>query len=104
MVAYFGLDEEIGPISFYDSTGKNEQLLVKPYSEETARKIDKNVHDLIRNAYNRTTKILLEHADELESLTRLLIKKEVVEEDELKKILGKRNDERPVSSTKKVKT
>lgn len=104
MVAYFGLDEEIGPISFYDSTGKNEQLLVKPYSEETARKIDKKVHDMIRDAYDRTTKILLEHADELESLTRLLIKKEVVEEDELKKILGKRNDERPVSSTKKVKT
>ncbi|MEL4455639.1 ATP-dependent zinc metalloprotease FtsH [Lutimonas vermicola] len=104
MVAYFGLDEEIGPISFYDSTGKNEQLLVKPYSEETARKIDKNVRDLICKAYDRTTKILLEHADELEKLTRLLIKKEVVEENELKKILGKRNDKRPVSSTKKVKT
>jgi cell division protease FtsH len=103
MVAYFGLDEEIGPISFYDSTGKSEQLLVKPYSEDTAKKIDKQVHNLIRVAYDRTTKILLDHSDELEKLTRLLIKKEVVEENELKEILGKRNDRTPISSIDKVK-
>ena len=102
MVAYFGLDEEIGPISFYDSTGKSEQLLVKPYSEDTAKKIDKEVHKLIRDAYDRTTKILLDHSDELEKLTRLLIKKEVVEENELKEILGKRNGSFIISSSDKV--
>lgn len=102
MVAYFGLDEEIGPISFYDSTGKSEQLLVKPYSEDTAKKIDTEVHKLIRDAYDRTTKILLEHADELEKLTRLLIKKEVVEENELKEILGKRNGSFIISPSDKV--
>ncbi|MGB5321175.1 MAG: peptidase M41, partial [Lutimonas sp.] len=102
MVAYFGLDEKIGPISFYDSTGKNEQLLVKPYSEDTARKIDKEVHDLIHKAYERTIKILMEHTDELEKLTRLLIKKEVVEEHELKEILGKRNDRVTISANDKV--
>ena len=92
MVAYFGLDEEIGPISFYDSTGKNEQLLVKPYSEDTAQKIDKEVRNLINSAYERTRDILIEHRDELEKLTRLLIKQEVVEKEELEGILGKRND------------
>ena len=91
MVAYFGLNEEIGPVSFYDSMGKNEQLLVKPYSEDTAQKIDKEVRDLIGSAYKRTKQILLDHRNELEQLTALLIKKEVVEKDELEKILGKRN-------------
>lgn len=91
MVAYLGLDEEIGPVSFYDSTGKNEQLLVKPYSEDTAQKIDREVHHLISSAYERTREILLEHREELEELTALLIKKEVVEKDDLVKILGKRN-------------
>jgi cell division protease FtsH len=91
MVAYFGLDEEIGPVSFYDSTGKNEQLLVKPYSEDTAQKIDKEVRELIGSAYKRTKQILLDHKNELEELTALLIKKEVVEKDELERILGKRN-------------
>jgi cell division protease FtsH len=92
MVAYFGLDEEIGPISFYDSTGKNEQLLVKPYSEDTAQKIDKEVRNLINSAYERTRELLVEHRDELEKLTRLLIKQEVVEKEELEGILGKRNN------------
>jgi AFG3 family protein len=91
MVAYFGLDEEIGPVSFYDSTGKNEQLLVKPYSEDTAQKIDNEVRELIGSAYKRTKQILLDHKNELEELTALLIKKEVVEKDELERILGKRN-------------
>lgn len=92
MVAYLGLDEEIGPISFYDSTGKNEQLLVKPYSEDTAQKIDKEVRDLINSAYERTRELLVEHRDELEKLTRLLIKQEVVEKEELEGILGKRKN------------
>ena len=92
MVAYFGLDEEIGPISYYDSTGRNEQLLVKPYSEHLAQKIDEEVHALITEAYERTKALLLEHRDEMEGLTRLLIRKEVGEKEELEEILGKRNN------------
>ena len=91
MVAYYGLDEDIGPISFYDSTGKNEQMLVKPYSEDMAQRIDKEVHDLVTSAYERTKELLQEHRDELEALTQLLIKKEVVGKEDLEAIMGKRN-------------
>lgn len=91
MVAFLGLDEEIGPLSYYDSTGKNEQMLVKPYSEEMAQRIDREVHQLVTSAYERTRELLLEHRDELEALTRLLIKKEVVDKEDLEEILGKRN-------------
>ncbi len=91
MVAFLGLDEEIGPISYYDSTGKNEQMLVKPYSEEMAQSIDREVHQLITSAYERTKELLLEHSNELEALKRLLIKKEVVDKEDLEEIMGKRN-------------
>ena len=91
MVSYYGLDKEIGPISFYDSTGRNESLLVKPYSEKMAELLDKKVQDLVNSAYQTTKKILREHQQELIKLAQLLLKKEVVEQEDLEKILGKRS-------------
>lgn len=93
MVAIYGLDKEIGPLSYYDSTGQNERILSKPYSENMAELIDKKVHDLIATAYERTKKILVDHKAELTALAQLLLKKEVVEKSDLEKILGKRNTE-----------
>ena len=91
MVAYYGLGEEIGPMSFYDSTGENERLFGKPYSENMAQLIDKEVQDLIATAYQRTKNLLLKHRSQLEKLAQLLLKKEVVYKDDLEEILGKRN-------------
>lgn len=90
MVAYYGLGDQVGPMSFYDSTGENERLLGKPYSENMAEIIDKEVQLLINNAYERTKKLLLEHKAELESLGKLLLKKEVVYLEDLESVLGKR--------------
>jgi cell division protease FtsH len=90
MVAYYGLDKEIGPISFYDSTGQNERMFGKPYSENMAKLIDKEVQDLILTAYANTKKLLLEHKEELKKLAQLLLKQEVVDQEDLESILGKR--------------
>ena len=90
MVSYYGLDEEIGPISFYDSSGQNERMLGKPYSEEMAKLIDKEVQNLITTAYERTKNLLSKHIDELKKLAQLLLKQEVVEKEELEALLGKR--------------
>ncbi|RTE55584.1 ATP-dependent metallopeptidase FtsH/Yme1/Tma family protein [Arenibacter aquaticus] len=90
MVAYYGLDNEIGPISFYDSTGQNDRLIGKPYSEDMARKIDKEVQALVTVAYEKTKNILLDHKDQLENLAQLLLQKEVVDLEDLESILGKR--------------
>ena len=98
MVAYYGLDEEIGPISFYDSSGQNERLLGKPYSENMAQQIDKEVKELVTTAYERTKNLLLEHRDELEKLAQLLLKQEVVEKEDLEEILGKRGIKELVKS------
>ncbi|QFZ53550.1 ATP-dependent zinc metalloprotease FtsH [Oceanihabitans sp. IOP_32] len=90
MVAYYGLDKTIGPLSYYDSKGEYQGLLGKPYSEHTAKLIDNRVHDLINESYNRTFELLEKHKDELEKLAQLLLEKEVVYKEDLVGILGKR--------------
>ena len=93
MVAYYGLNDEIGPISFYDSSGQNDRILGKPYSEDMAKLIDQNVQNLVTAAYERTKKVLLKHRDELKKLAQLLLKEEVVEKESLERLLGKREIE-----------
>jgi cell division protease FtsH len=90
MVAYYGLDKTIGPLSFYDSVGDYEPLLGKPYSEHTAKLIDNEVKNLINESYKRTFDLLEKHKDELEKLAQMLLQKEVVYEEDLELIMGKR--------------
>jgi len=98
MVTYYGLDEEIGPMSFYDSTGENQRFLGKPYSEKMAELIDKEVQDLIVSSYEKVINLLKDHQNELENLAQLLLKKEVVYLDDLEQILGKRIKEIPMKA------
>ncbi len=86
IVAYYGLNEEIGNISFYDSTGRNENAFTKPYSEETARRIDHEVSKLVEAAYQKTKKLLTEHREELNKLAALLLEKEVVLKKDLEEL------------------
>ena len=90
MIAYYGLDKTIGPLSFYDSVGDYERLLGKPYSEYTAKLIDHKVKDLINKNYKRTLDLLEKHKDELEKLAQMLLEKEVVYKADLEQIMGKR--------------
>lgn len=90
MISYYGLGEKLGQLSYYDSSGKNEQMIQKPYSEETARIIDEEVKQLVDEAYQRTKDLLKEHRDELVALANRLLEKEVVLKDELEEIFGTR--------------
>ena len=92
MIAFYGLNEKVGPISYFDSTGQNERLLTKPYSENMAQLIDKEVQALIGTIYKKIRNLLLEHKDELEELAELLLNKEVAEKKDLENILGKRKE------------
>ena len=103
MVAYFGLNEEVGPISFYDSTGLYDRILGKPYSESMGKLIDTEVHNLISTQYKRVKEILIAHQAELEELAQLLLKKEVADKDDLERILGKRKGNKVLFKTPKMK-
>ena len=90
MVTYYGLDEEIGNLSYYDSTGQQDYALTKPYSEKTAEIIDKEVSKLVEKAYAEAQKILQEHREGLAMLANKLIEKEVIYGEDLEQIFGKR--------------
>lgn len=88
MVATYGLSDEIRNISFYDSTGRSEQSLHKPYSEMTAGKIDTEVQRIVDDAYRHTKEILELHRDKLDALANALIEKELLHQDEIRAIFG----------------
>ena len=88
MVSYYGMNERIGNISFYDSTGERGFDLTKPYSENTATAIDEEVKKLVDEVHERTLKLIKENADGFEQLARELIDKEVVLAEDIERILG----------------
>lgn len=95
MVVYFGLNKEIGNVSYYDSTGQQEYSFSKPYSEATAQLIDIEIKKIIEQAYSRAKEILSENRDKLEELASILLKKEVIFREDLEAIFGKRPFDEP---------
>ena len=90
MIVYYGLDEKIGNVSYYDSTGQQEYSMTKPYSEKTAQEIDERVHLLIEKSYDRAKKILQDNYDKVEQLAKLLLEREVIFTEDVQNILGDR--------------
>jgi cell division protease FtsH len=90
MVAYFGLNEKIGNISFYDSTGQQEYQFNKPFSEKTAEIIDSEVQKLVEKAYKKAVDILEKNKEGLSKLAKVLIEKEVIFREDLVAVFGER--------------
>ena len=103
MVTIYGLNDKVGNISYYDSSGQSEYSFGKPYSEETAKLIDEEISKLVENQYHRAVTILTENRDKLDALAQKLLEKEVIFREDLEEIFGKRAwdpelTEQPVSS------
>jgi cell division protease FtsH len=88
MVGIYGLNDRIGNLSYYDSSGENQ--FQKPYSDETARTMDEEVSKLVEAAYQRAIHLLCENREKLEELAQLLLEKEVIFKEDLERILGVR--------------
>ena len=90
MVAYYGMSENVGTLSYYDSTGQSDMAFTKPYSELTAQQIDTEAKRVIEQAYKMAEQVLREHADGLKELAELLLSREVVFTEDVERIFGKR--------------
>ncbi|MPS74423.1 MAG: ATP-dependent zinc metalloprotease FtsH [Chryseobacterium sp.] len=103
MVTIYGLNDKVGNISYYDSSGQSEYSFGKPYSEQTAKLIDEEISKLVETQYQRAVTILTENRDKLDALSQKLLEKEVIFREDLEEIFGKRAwdpelTEKPVSS------
>jgi cell division protease FtsH len=90
MVVFYGLNDKVGNISYYDSTGQQEYSFTKPYSEKTAELIDGEVKILIEKAYQRAVGIIKENKEKVVELAEVLLDKEVIYREDLELIFGKR--------------
>ena len=105
MVSVYGLNDTLGNITYYDSSGQAEYNFTKPYSEETARKIDHEISEIIEKQYERAISLLATSKDKLIQLADRLLEKEVIFKDDLENILGKRpymSNEEKIEDTKKA--
>jgi len=99
IVSVYGLNDKIGNITYYDSSGQADYNFTKPYSEETAKKIDEEISLIIEKQYKRACDILKKNKSKLSTLASRLLEKEVIFKEDLVKILG----ERPYSKEEVMK-
>ncbi len=91
MVCEYGMSKLLGPQNF----GSNEEVLflgrevnrTQNHSEETAQKIDREVHEILTGTYAKTMKILTDNKDKLVALSELLIEREVLDFEEVDAII-----------------
>ena len=102
MVTIYGLSDKIGNLTYYDSSGQSEYGFTKPYSEQTAELIDKEISNIIEKQYQRAIKLLEANKDKLTQLAEVLLEKEVIFKDNLEKIFGKRPFEKELPLNEKV--
>ena len=91
MVVQFGMSEELGPLCYPGRDGPvgvPELALRSPWSEKTARQIDAAVRSLVDSAHQRALSLLTQHRETLLALAEALKKKEVLDEDELRRVLS----------------
>lgn len=90
MVTVYGLNEKVGNLTYYDSSGQSEYNFTKPYSEKTSELIDKEISNIIESQYQRAIDLLAKHQDKLTQLAEILLEKEVIFKDDLQQIFGDR--------------
>lgn len=103
MVANYGMSEKLGPMTY--GASKRPQFLedALPFprheaTEETVREIDQEVRALLGQARSQAREILESRRAVLDSLAHLLLEKETIESDELRRLIGSQPDSAPPSS------
>ncbi len=88
MITMYGMSEKVGQVSFYDPQG--EYGYQRPYSEVTAQMIDEEVRRLINEAYARTIALLTEKKNEVETVAKELLEKEIIFKADIERLIGQR--------------
>ena len=90
MVTVYGLNDKIGNLTYYDSSGQNDYNFTKPYSDTTAQIIDKEISNIVETQFKRAIQLLKKHKKKLTELADYLLEKEVIFKEDLIRIFGER--------------
>ena len=90
MVTVYGLNDKIGNLTYYDSSGENDYSFTKPYSDTTAQIIDKEISNIVETQFKRAISLLKKHKKKLTELANYLLEKEVIFKEDLVRIFGER--------------
>jgi AFG3 family protein len=90
MVAYYGFNDKLGNVSFYDSTGLRDSGFQKPYGEDTEKMLDEEVRTLVADCYGNAKSIVEGNRSDLDRLAGLLLEKEILNREDLQSVLGER--------------
>lgn len=96
MVTIYGMNKEIGNLSYYDSK-QSDYAFQKPYSDATAQKIDQEVKNIVESAYQRTVALLTKHRNHLDVIAQELLEKEILFQADLERLIGKRPFDKPTT-------
>jgi cell division protease FtsH len=96
MVTVYGMNKEIGNISFFDSKA-TDYTFQKPYSDSTAETIDREVKRIVDECYERTKNLLSKHRQHLEVIANELLQKEILFQSDLERLIGKRPFDKPTT-------
>jgi cell division protease FtsH len=102
MVTKFGMSEKLGPLQY----GRSDELIFlgrqiqeeRNYSEEIAKIIDAEVHDIVERARQRAYEVLTENRDKLDLVVQKLIAQESLESDEFNALFDEPGDATPVAA------
>ncbi|MBE6244723.1 MAG: ATP-dependent zinc metalloprotease FtsH [Bacteroidales bacterium] len=89
MVAYYGMSDKVGNVSWYNFQEDGYQLS-KPFSEKTAEMVDQETKVLIDKAHQMAKDVLESHMEGFQQLAQLLLEKEVIFAEDLERIYGPR--------------
>jgi cell division protease FtsH len=84
------LNDKIGNLTYYDSSGENDYSFTKPYSDTTAQVIDKEISNIVETQFKRAISLLKKHKKKLTELANYLLEKEVIFKEDLVRIFGER--------------
>ncbi len=93
MVKEYGMSETLGLVAHREDRNQTQFLGMggsdRDYSEETARRIDEEVAGIINGSYAQALELLTERRDTVEQVVEILFEKEIMEGEELRRLLGK---------------
>jgi cell division protease FtsH len=93
MVTHWGMSERLGPVAYHTSEdhpflGREIAQHERQFSEHTAQVIDEEVAKILHAAEDLAKRTLQQNSGKLTALGEALLEREVLDEDELRELLG----------------